>query len=254
MSKTSTTGGVILKGLSLRNLLKRGEDYYKKNDYKNALEIFKAVIEEDAHCAEAFFYMANIFHIRGEIGKAVKSFHKVLEIEPDHTEAAISLSVILNDIGKYDSARDIFEKTNEQVKSHSGEIQDTHLNKKFALKHYELAESYVSYCRYDEAIFEYKKAIGLDPQNFEVRINLAKVYARKGFILKGIEELRRLRNEEPSHLPARLALGLMYYSSGSILEAQTEWEKVLDRDANNSEALMYLQLSRSAKETNLNLI
>src|SRR5690606_29020288 len=113
-------------------------------------------------------------------------------------DAAISLSVIYNDIGKYEEAKAIFEKANNQVKNTQQQgVSDPHLNKKFSLKHYELAAMYASYGRMDEALFEYNKAVTLDPDNLEIRIKVAKAYTKKGLTSKTFEELKRLKNEHP---------------------------------------------------------
>jgi len=54
-------------------------------------------------------------------------------------------------------------------------------------------------------------------------------------------------------MPARIALGLLYYGNGNIIEAQAEWQNVLSRDPNHPDAVMYLQLSRSATETTVTI-
>lgn len=236
------------------DLLKKAKEAYQKNDLKTASLFLNEIIEQNPNATEAYFLMANVFHVRGELGKAVKAFTRVLELDPHHTDAAISLSVIYNDIGKYEEAKTIFEKANTQVKnSQTNGVTDPHLNKKFSIKHYELAEMYVSYGRADEALFEYNKAASLDPDNLEIRIKIAKAYTKKGFTSKAFEELKRLKNEHPGYLPARIAMGLLYYGSGNILEAQSEWQNVLSREPAHPEANMYIQLSRSATETTISL-
>jgi tetratricopeptide (TPR) repeat protein len=188
-----------------------------------------------------------------QLGKAIKSFNKVLELNPGNTEASISLSVILNDIGKYEQAQQVFSKANDKVKSGSTGVNDPHINKKFSLKHLEIAEMYFSYNRYDEALFDYNKAIDLDPSNLEIRIKIAKVYSKKGYVSKAIDELRLLKSENPGYIQARVALGLLYYGNGNIVEAQNEWSYALKKDPTNTELQMYLNLSESATETNLNM-
>ncbi len=243
-----------MENVKLSDLLKKAKEAFQKNDLKTASLLLNEVIEQNPQATEAFFYLANVFHIRGELGKAIKAFQRVLELDPHHTDAAISLSVIYNDIGKYEEAKAIFERANNQVKNSQQQgISDPHLNRKFSLKHYELAEMYVSYGRADEALFEYNKAATLDPDNLEIRIKIAKTYTKKGFTSKAFDELKRLKNEQPGYMPARIAMGLLYYGNGNIIEAQAEWQNVLSREPNHPEALMYIQLSRSATETTVNL-
>ncbi|MGE3609623.1 MAG: tetratricopeptide repeat protein [Bacteriovoracaceae bacterium] len=240
--------------MKLNDLLKKAKDAFQKNDLKTASLFLNEIIEQNPNATEAYFYLANVFHLRGELGKAIKAFQRVLELDPHHTDAAISLSVIFNDIGRYEEAKAIFEKANNQVKNTQNQgLTDPHLNRKFSLKHYELAEMYASYGRADEALFEYNKATTLDPDNLEIRIKIAKTYTKKGFTSKAFEELKRLKNEHPGYMPARIALGLLYYGNGNIIEAQAEWQNVLSREPNHAEATMYINLSRSATETTVNL-
>lgn len=235
-------------------LLKTARECFDKQEYKKAHVVLNEIIESDDKNIDALFLMANIFHINGEIGKAIKAFTKVLTLNPEHTDSAISLSVLYNDIGQYEEARKVFDKANERVKSKgagAGLMEDAHINKKFSSKHFELADLYLSYNRYDEALFEFNKVVALDSSNLEAKIKIAKVYAKKGFIAKAIEELRTLKNEEPNYAPARIALGVIHYGNGNVLEAQAEWEKVILKDPFNQEANMYLNLSKTATETNL---
>lgn len=238
-------------------LMKAAREYFDKQDYKKAQVILNDIVESDDKNIDAFFLLANIFHINGEIGKAIKGFSKVLALSPEHTDAAISLSVLYNDIGQYEEAKKVFETASERVKGKNkgtGLLEDRHINKKFASKHFEIAELYFSYNRFDEALFEYNKVIALDPQDLNARIKIAKTYAKKGFIAKAIEELRSLKTENPNFAPARIALGVLHYGNGNVLEAQAEWEKVLLKDPFHSEANMYINLSKTATETNLKTI
>lgn len=236
-----------------KQLLNKGKELFQSNNFKKSLMALEEVIEINPRNLEAYFVLGNIFHIKGQLGKAIKAFNKVLELEPNHTDASISLSVILNDIGKYEQAQSVFENANNKVKKEGNGINDPHINKKFAAKHYEIAEMYFSYNRYDEALFEYNKAVALDQSNLEIRIKIAKVYSKKGYSSKAFEELRRLKTENPSYIPAHIALGLLHYGSGNILEAQTQWKSALSKDPFNEELQMYLSLSKTATETNLTL-
>ncbi len=241
-----------MQDLREMDLMSRGKDLFDKKEFDRAQFVFSEIIDMSDKNAEAFFYLANIFHMKGEIGKAIKAFTKVLSLDPGHTDASISLSVLYNDIGHYEAGQKVFNQASERVKStNSSTPDDQHVNKKFALKHLELADLYLSYNRFDEALFEYEKVIVLDPDNYESRIKVAKVYAKRGFTSKALEELKKLLNEKPAYMPARLALGVLYYGMGRVIEAQSEWEKVVSREPFNAEAKMYLNLSQTATETHI---
>ena len=210
----------------------------KTNELRKAEKYLSRLISSGEEHPNVYFELGNLYHLRGEIGRAIKSFKKTLEVDPSHTDASISLSVLLNDVGQYSEARKIFENTDRRVKqgNNGSLIEDKHINKKFSLKHLELADLYLTYNRFDEALFELKKASALDPENLEFKLKLARIYSKKGFKSKAIEELLKLKNENPEFHEARVALGVLYFGNGNILEAQTEWEKVLVKDPKNADA------------------
>ena len=115
----------------------------------------------------------------------------------------------------------------------------------------ELAELYLTYNRFDEALFEIKKSCALDVSNYDLRLKLAKIYAKKGFKGKAIDELTKIKNESPEYLPARNSLGVIYFGGGNVIEAQAEWEKVLSINPKDKEARTYLDLSKNANEVSL---
>ena len=239
----------------IKKLLEHGVESFNRGELNKASKIFNEIIEtanpskEKAQLIQAYFHIANIFHQKGEIGKAIKAFNRVLTLDPSHTDASISLSVLYNDIGHYESAKKIFDKTSSRVTQNEGKDSDSHINKKFSEKHLELAELYMTYNRLDEALFEYNKANGLDSQNLEIRVKIAKVYAKKNFLNKAFDELKKLKNEHPEYDHARISLGILYYGNGQILEAQSEWERVLSKDPSNEQAGLYLNLAKTAIES-----
>jgi tetratricopeptide (TPR) repeat protein len=239
---------------TMAEALENSKIFFQQGEFDQAQDLLMKIINEDAENIDAIFLLANIYHMKGKIGFAIKGFQKVLQLKPSHTDAAISLSVIYNDIGKYEEARLIFEKANENVKRNQDKVSftDPHINKKFAMKHLELAEMYLSYNRYDEALFEFEKTVKLDPENLDFRVRVAKVYAKKGFISKAFDELKKLKNENPNFLAARIALGVLYFGHGNIIEAQNEWEKILVKDPFNQEAKSYLNMAKTATETSIN--
>ncbi|MFW5887270.1 MAG: tetratricopeptide repeat protein [Bacteriovoracia bacterium] len=233
----------------LQRYLSMANEHVKQKQFQEALNIYNAIVEQVPDCSEAHFQRGVLFNMKGDLGKAMRCYQAVLELDSEHADAAISLSILLNDIGRYEEAKNVFTKVNDRVKQADSGVEDPHINRKFSMKHYELAEMYASYNRYDEALFEYNKAVGLNPQNYEIRLKIAKLYAKKGFKAKAFEELMQLKNESPDYLPAKMALGLLHFESSNVFEARTEWQTVLQKDPMHQEARMYLQLSEAATET-----
>ena len=189
-----------------------------------------------------YFYLRGLLRsYQGKLMESIEDLKRALQLEPKHTDAAVCLSVILNDIGRYDEAKKVFEQANQSVfLKQIGD--DEQIDRRFAVKHYELGDLYFRYRRFDEAIEEYNKAILLDPQTAEMRIKRAKAFAKKGFITRAIQDLQSLKNERPADLAVRIQLGLLHYSQGNALDAELEWESVLEMDPVHREAIAYLDL------------
>lgn len=234
------------------SLLDKAVKAFDNKQYNLAMTTLEDVIENEEDNLKAWFHLANVYHLKGQLGKAVNAFQKVLELDPGHTDASISLSVILNDIGRYEEARKHFENANSTVKKDSNQgVFENSIDRKFSQKHYELGELYFSYNRFDEALFEYTKAQKLNKNNHEISIRIAKLYAKQGFVQKAFAELKSLKRNDPAYLPAKIALGLLHFSEGNVIEAQTEWNSILSFDPNHEEAKMYLGMAGNATETSL---
>jgi tetratricopeptide (TPR) repeat protein len=189
-----------------------------------------------------YFYLRGLMRsYQGRLVDSIEDLKKSLHYDPKHTDSAICLSIILNDIGRYDEAKKIFEQANKSVflKQIGDDVQ---IDRRFSVKHFELGDLYFRYRRFDESIEEYNKAILLDPQTTEIRVKRAKAFAKKGFITRAIQELQQLKSERPTDLTIRIQLGLLHYSQSNLLDAEIEWESVLEQDPVHREAIAYLDL------------
>jgi len=222
------------------------QDLLSKREFSRAEPMIREKLKKDTEAADARYLLGVMYYFQGQVGKAVENLRQSLSIDPHHTDAAICLSVLYNDVGKYDEAKKVFELANQSV-THKHAGNDRGIDRKFAVKHMELADLYFRYRRYDAAIEEYSKAALLDPTTYEIRIRRAKAYAKKGFLNRAMQELQQLKAEAPEFLPARIQLGLLHYSQGNVLDAELEWEAVRDMDPHNREALAYLDMAKQSR-------
>lgn len=228
------------------------QDLISARKFGDAETAIRSRLESNPSSADAHYLLGVMHYFKGNLRETVQSLREALKHEPRHTDAAICLSVLLNDIGRYDDAKNVFEVANQSVSSKSmgaGRVTggDLEVDRKFAVKHLETADLYFRYRRYEEAIEEYAKAASLDPFTFDIRIRLAKAYAKKGFVTRAIQELQQLKAENPRFVPARLQLGLLHFSQANILDAELEWESVLDLEADHREALAYLEMAKKSR-------
>ena len=224
------------------------QDLLARREFAQAEVLIKDRMKRDPDNPDTFYLLGVMHYFQGQISLTVENLKRALALEPRHTDAAICLSVLFNDIGKYDDAKKVFEQANQSV-AHKRTFGDLRIDRKFAVKHLELADLYFRYRRYDEAIEEYGKAARLDPTTFDIRIRRAKAYAKKGFLTRSIQELQQLKREQPYYAPARIQLGLLHYSQGNVLDAELEWESVLSFESENREAQAYLNMAKRTRTT-----
>ncbi|MBS1963462.1 MAG: tetratricopeptide repeat protein [Bdellovibrionales bacterium] len=226
---------------------RRVQECLNRKDYGRAESLLRERLTKEPNAPDAHYLMGVLNYFRGNVGPTIVSLRRALELDPRHTDAAICLSVLLNDLGKYDDAKKIFDQANQSV-VHRREGVVSGVDQKFAVKHLEMGDLYFRYRRYDEAIEEYSKAALLNPLHFDTRIRRAKAYARKGFVSRALQDLQSLKHDHPEHLPSRIHLGLLHYSQGNLIDAELEWEEVLRRQPDHPEAVAYLTMIRRARE------
>ena len=224
----------------------RIQDLLNQRDFRQAEALIQEKLQAEPDSADAYYLLGVSFYFQGKLGQTVENLKRALSIDPHHTDAAICLSVLYNDIGIYDDAKKVFEQANQSV-AHRRVGDSLGIDAKFAVKHLELADLYFRYRRYDEAIDEYARAAVLNPSVLEIRIRLAKAYAKKGFLTRAMQELQQLKREHPHFVPPRIQLGLLHYSQGNVLDAELEWEGVLDIEPANREALAYLEMAKQQR-------
>ena len=214
--------------------------------FKDAETLIESSLREEPDSADLYYLRGLLRSYQGKLPDSIEDLRHALRLEPRHTDSAVCLSVILNDIGRYDEAKKLFEQANQSVfLKQAGD--DEQIDRRFAVKHFELGDLYFRYRRFDEAIEEYNKSILLDPETVELRVKRAKAFAKKGFITRAIQDLQELKNERPRDLSVRIQLGLLHYSQGNTLDAALEWESVTEQDPVHREAIAYLDLLRSTQ-------
>jgi tetratricopeptide (TPR) repeat protein len=222
------------------------QELLSRRNFSQAEVLIRERLHREPHNPDVHYLMGVMHYFQGQVSQTVENLRKALSIDPRHTDAAVCLSVLFNDIGKYDDAKRVFEQANQSV-TNKRVGDDFGIDRKFAVKHLEIADLYFRYRRYDEAIEEYGKAARLDPTTLDIRIRRAKAYAKKGFLTRSMQELQQLKHEYPQYAPARIQLGLLHYSQGNVLDAELEWENVTALEPQNREAHAYLQMAKKGR-------
>jgi tetratricopeptide (TPR) repeat protein len=234
------------------DMISEARGYFINGNYKMAEPILNQMLLQSTRNPEVYQMLATIFYDKGQFSKAIKTFKRALEIDPTYTDASVGLSIILNDLGKYDEGKQIFLEAQVQLEKKSGK-QDPFIDEKLASKHEELADLYYQYKRYNEALDQLLKALKLSSRKAEVTLRIAEVHVQLGQADRAVKDLKALIREYPQQIQARLKLGAIYYNSNNIAEATEQWETILIRDPNHPEALRYLKMAQAAGITAIDL-
>jgi tetratricopeptide (TPR) repeat protein len=101
----------------LRRLITLGREHYRAHDYDAAQTILAQVIERHDGFADVHNMLGVILHDRGKLEEARAAFERALQMSPGYTEAALNLSVTLNDLGLYARARDVYGKVIQRARA-----------------------------------------------------------------------------------------------------------------------------------------
>jgi tetratricopeptide (TPR) repeat protein len=232
----------------VRELLETAREHFRDGNYRIAEPLLQQLLMSDAKNPEVFHMLATIAYDQGKFNKAIKTFRRALEIDPTFTDASVGLSIILNDLGRYDEGKKVFQDAQAALSKKSGE-PDPYVSEKLATKHDELGEMYFQYKRYDEALEQYTKALSLSSRKADLKMKMVECFIKKDDDARAMKELKLLVQEFPQFVPARLKLGLMYFNMKQTVSAVEHWEAVLLRDPEHPIALKYLQMAQEAGST-----
>lgn len=235
----------------LNELFQTAEDYFKANKYSQAEPLLNQLVMKSARRPEVFHMLGTIYYDQGKFKKAIKSFERALEVDPGFTDSSVGLSIILNDLGRYDEGQKVFEEAKLML-AQKTQTPDAQLNERFAAKHIELGDLYYRHHRAEEALEQFQIALRLTRRKTEVQLQIADCYFELGNIQMCIRGLREVLRDTPSYVPALLRLGKAYYDIHQIPEAVEQWERVLNYEPENRTAQDYLRLVQTVQVTSLN--
>lgn len=219
----------------INDILDAAREYFQENKYSLAEPLLNQMILKNGKSPEIFQMLGTIYYDQGKFNKAIRAFRRALELDPAYTDASVGLSIILNDIGKYEEGRKVFEEARQILQQRSSE-EDPYINEKISIKHDELGEIYFQHGRYREALEQYFKALQLSSRKPELTMKVVECYFRLDERERGARELRDLIREYPGFLSARLRLGRVLFEAGDVATAVEQWEAILQRDPSHAEA------------------
>lgn len=233
------------------DMLIEAKESFIEGNYAVAEPLLGQMILQNTRNPEVFQMLATIFYDKGQFNKAIKTFKRALEIDPTYTDASVGLSIILNDLGRYDEGKQVFTEAQKILDRKSNQKMDPYIEEKIAAKHEELADLYFQYKQFNEAADQLYKAHKLSTRKADLAMRISECHVQMGDLQKAVKDLKTLIREYPNFIPARMKLGIIYYNNSNLAEATEMWEGVLMRDPSHLEAAKYLRMAQAAGITEL---
>ncbi|MEJ2183005.1 MAG: tetratricopeptide repeat protein [Nitrospirota bacterium] len=226
-----------------KELYERASDLFEKNNYIEAEGILKEVARQKPRYADVLNKLGVIAHLDGRLEEACEYFERALNVNPGYTEAALNLTITLNEMGATDRAYEVFMTLVKDAPRQNG-YRDCYAAGKLANEHYRLGNIYYSMGSFDEAIEEYRKALARRPGLTDIHTRLGMALREKGLFDDAITELTKAKQANPVYGQARVQLGLTYYLKGHMGLAFAEWEQAAGQDPELKEARTFLHILR----------
>lgn len=159
----------------------------------------------------------------GQYEKAVESFVKAVEQDPDNAVGYINLGNVFASLGDAEKAEPFFQKA-------------ITLDAEAGTAYYGLANLYYNKERYEEASKLYETAIRQGVEEADAYFMLGKSLERSNNGKLALPYLQRAAELTPDDLEVRLSYGILLANLELFKEAGDEFRFIIERDADNADA------------------
>ncbi|MCH2533170.1 MAG: tetratricopeptide repeat protein [Bdellovibrionales bacterium] len=231
-------------------LLVAAREYFIEDNYSQAEPILNQLVLKNSKSPEVFHMLGAIFYDNGKFSKAIRAFKRALELDPSFTDASVGLSIILNDLGRYDEGQKVFNDA-KKVLDETRVKDDPFINEKLSTKHDELGDLYLHYGRPKEALEQFYKSLNLTTRKAEVTMKVVECYVKSGDLKKAAKALEDLIAIIPDFIPGRLKLAQIYYEQEELTKAKQQWQSVLSRQPDHPQAVKMINQLKHQQQISL---
>lgn len=141
----------------------RAEQAVQREQYENAIDAFGCVIELDSRRTEAYQQRGAIHFQEENYELSLADYERVLEDEPDNSDAVFRVAYSLQETGAFQEAVDMYTRYIELAPDDWSGYNNR-------------AVGYMSMEQFDEALIDYGSAIQLAPEDTLALVNRANIY------------------------------------------------------------------------------
>jgi tetratricopeptide (TPR) repeat protein len=232
-------------------LFNAAKEYFIEGHYKVVEPMIQQLMIIDDKNPEVHYMAGTLFFEKGQMKRALNSFKRSLEIDPNFTDSSIGLSIILNDLGRYNEGQRVFEEAYALMKQKDASGNEPYVNEKLAIKHEELGDLYFLYKRFEEALENYNKAADFSKNRLNYKLKAIDCLIHMKLLSRALKEAQILEKNHPNKTDLLLKMAQIHYQMSQSRDAEDYWERVLSLDPSNIEAKSHLK--HAQKELYINL-
>lgn len=227
--------------MSTDQLIAKGKECLAQNDYIGAISSLREAADREPGYADVRHLLGLALGLAGQPEAALEEFDRALALNPSYVEAHLNRAITLNDLGRYEEARDAFRHAWDSDHT-AGRPFSRSVSARLANMHMELGDLYADLGSYPHAVQQYRSAANLRPDFLDIRTKLARALMESGNLETARRELRNVLSENPDFIEARITLGLVHYRSRHYDAAAAEWRACLARSPDHPKARAFLNM------------
>uniref|UniRef100_A0A0K0F4X8 OSM-5 (inferred by orthology to a C. elegans protein) n=1 Tax=Strongyloides venezuelensis TaxID=75913 RepID=A0A0K0F4X8_STRVS len=205
----------------------RGNIYFMKNDYTNALQYYREALNVEPSRVQALFNMGLVYQKTNDFQKALECYYKLNHMLANNVQVITQLAGIYEKIENNEQAIELYSQANSLAPT-DPEI----LNKLGRLYDIEGDRSQAFQCFYD--------SFRLFPSNIKVIEWLGAYYIDAQFAEKAVSYFEKAAVIEPNNIKWQLMMASCERRSGNYQKALTLYKEIHRKFPENVECLKFL--------------
>lgn len=197
-----------------------------QSKYVDAIAAYKKALALKPHEAQTELNLGLAYFKSGKLSDALTPLRSAASALPDNTQAQLLLGMSLYGLGEFKEAAAHLEKVS------AGNAENPALERV-------LVDSYLQAAEYDKAMAIIKQMLAQDPNAPEVHMLLGEAYDGANRPDESIAEFRKATAQRYVPL-AYFGLGYVLWKDHRYDEAAAAFQKELDNDPQNAQAMTYL--------------
>ena len=206
-------------------------DYKNLEDLDRALADCNEAIRLLPDTAGAYTNRGAVYRAKGDYRRAFQDYDKAVRLDPGSAIAYNNRGVAYLNIGQYDRA----------IQDHSHALS---LDPGFAGAYFNRCNAYLAKRDYQQVIADCRQALSLDPHYANALADRGSGYLGMGEYDNAIRDYDEALRLDPSDALSYWLRGVVYFYHGDLATAEADMARSVERNANDLDAVLWLQLVR----------